>query len=283
MIERTFTKRTWLAACGVLLSCLAGCSDSGGSGGGAGASGSGGGAGSSGSGGAAGAAGGSGSGGAAGSAATEYAAVIRGTLASADLAQAKAAHDQIAQGGEANAKAAGDIAHDVLLGTTLLDSQENEFLAIDRWTDATAMKAFYADPQVAQAFGSLFASAPSIEFFRYEPSWVGWGDMNSGDVYQPYYFHFALGHLSAADTADAKAAHDQVASGGKQPSIDAGNVAHVVFLGLEDDKRFLGVDIWKSADNMEAFYTNPQFVAAFGSLFSDVSQPVYVSTDWHQW
>src|SRR5258707_14321275 len=66
----------------------------------------------------------------------EYAAVVRGTLASMDLAMDEATHDAIAKAGEASSKAAGDFAHDVLLGTTLLDSTKNELLAIDRWSDA---------------------------------------------------------------------------------------------------------------------------------------------------
>jgi quinol monooxygenase YgiN len=213
----------------------------------------------------------------------EYAAVVRGTLASSDLAQAKATHDQIASGAEAQAKAAGDHAHDVLLGTMLLDSVPNQFLAIDRWDDAAAMQAFYADPQVQQAFGSLFSQPPTIEYFTYHPDWVSWGDMTSGDAFDPYYFHFAIGTLKDTDTAKNKTYHDMVASGGKQPSIDAGNVAHVVFLGLTDERQFLAVDIWKSDTNIEAFYTNPQFVMAFAPLFESVSQPVFVSTDWHQW
>lgn len=269
MIVRTLSKRSGWVACGLMLAAVAGCGDGGGSGAN-GAAGAGGGA-------------GSGAGGGGGGSTLEYAAVIRGTLASNDPAAAQAAHDQIAEGGEAAARAAGDIAHHVLLGTTLLDSKQGEFLAIDRWTDLDAMKAFYANPDIAQAFGSLFAEPPSIELFRREPGWVTWGNMRSGDAYDPYYFHFALGHLSAEDTAQAQAAHDQVASLGKQPSLDAGNVAHVVYLGVDDDHRFLGVDIWKSADNMEAFYQDPQFVAAFGGLFSDVSQPVYQSTNWYQW
>ena len=43
--------------------------------------------------------------------------------------------------------------------------------------------------------GSVFAAPPSIEFFVAEPDWTQWGDMNSGDAYQPYYFHFALGEV----------------------------------------------------------------------------------------
>jgi hypothetical protein len=117
----------------------------------------------------------------------------------------------------------------------------------------------------------------------YAPDWVGWGDMNSGDTHDPYYFHLALGDLADPDIANDKQAHDQVASGGKQPSIDAGNVAHVVFLGIDDPLRFCAVDIWGSGDNIQAFYTNPQFVAVFAPLFDSISQPTYQSTDWHQW
>ena len=213
----------------------------------------------------------------------EYAALVRGKLASADLGAAKAAHDQIAAGGEPSAKAAGNFAHNPLLGTTLLDSVENEFLSVDRWSDKTAMEAFYDDPNVQQAFGGLFAAPPSVQFFVYAPSWVGWGDLTSGKGSSPWYAHLALGVLKDTDTAKNKAAHDAVASGGKDPSIAAGNLAHVVFLGLHDERQFVAVDIWGKSDSIQAFYTNPQFVAAFGPLFESVTQPVYHSTDWHQW
>src|SRR5262245_47854561 len=55
-----------------------------------------------------------------------YIALVRGTLAG-DLASAKSKHDQIAHGGESNAKNAGDSAHHAMLGTKWLDSKENEF------------------------------------------------------------------------------------------------------------------------------------------------------------
>jgi quinol monooxygenase YgiN len=214
---------------------------------------------------------------------TTFAVVVRGTLADADLAVARSKHDPIAMGGEAMAKAAGDIAHDVLLGTTLLDSTENEFLAIDRWTDEDAMRAFYQDPNVQQGFASLFAAPPSLELFGHAADWVSWGDMQSGDAYDPHYWHFALGTLAQAEVAQNRMAHDQVAAGGKEPSIGAGNVAHVVWLGLDDRRRFLAVDIWRDDDNLEAFYQNPDFRMAFTPLFESVSEPVYRSTDWYQW
>jgi quinol monooxygenase YgiN len=248
---------------------------------GTGATGGGGVGGDSGGSGAAGATGGGG--GAGGGASLEYAAMIRGTLADGNLEQAKAAHDAIAEGGQRAAMAAGDIAHDVLLGTTLLDSTENEFFAFDRWTDAEAMQAFYADPEVAAAFGSLFAAPPTVEYLAFHPEWVSWGDMESGDASDVYWFHLADGVLADKDPESAQAAHDQVAAGGKDPSIQAGNVAHLVFLGLDDPSRFVAVDIWGSAANIEAFYTNPDFVKAFAPLFESVAEPVYQSTDWYQW
>lgn len=212
-----------------------------------------------------------------------YLAVVRGKLSTSNLDEAKAKHDAVAKGGEANAKAAGDLAHDAMLGTTWLDSVENEFLGVDQWNDATRMQAFYADPQVQQGFAGLFAEPPVLEYFEAAPSWASWGDMTSGDAHPEHWFHLALGTLKETDVARSQSAHDQVASGGKQPSLDAGNVAHVVFLGLADKRRFVAIDIWKSGDAIEPFYSNPQFRAAFVPLFESVTEPVYRSTDWHQW
>jgi len=239
-----------------------------------------------------------------------YLALVRGTLAlpdggspgdagytAADLAAMRDRHNAIAMGGEAQARAAGDFAHDVLLGTTLLSqaggTKADEFVALDRWSDATAMQGFYANPQIAAAFGTLFSGPPSIELFEARPTWVNWGDMQSGDSHTPYWFHFALGTQSGSEDSARQLAHDQVACGGKAPSLGAGNLAHVVYTGLTDRSRFLAVDIWGSSTNIEAFYTNPDFVAAFGQLFSSVGQPTYVSTNgpatptgrtgWYQW
>lgn len=207
----------------------------------------------------------------------EYAAFVRGTLAITDLAEARAHHDQVAGGGEAAAREAGDFGHAVFLGTTLLDSVENEFLAIDRWSDAAAMRDFY---EQVGTFNGLFTGPPEIRFYSFEPEWVSWGEhQQPGD----HFVHLAIGQLSAADTAEAQAAHDQVAGGGKDPSIAAGNVAHLVYLGLDNPRDFIGVDIWASDENLAGFYQNPDFRAAFEPLFVEVSEPVFASTDWHKW
>ncbi len=214
----------------------------------------------------------------------EFIVIVRGQLVDADdLDAAQAAHDAIAMQGEAAAVAAGDFAHDVLLGMTILDSTENEFLAIDRWDDAQAMRDWYADPALQEAFGSLFAAPPQLQYFELAPDWVNWGGMDAGDAFDPYFFHLAIGVLAETDGEAARAAHDAVASGGMEPSIAAGNVAHVVYLGLDDPRQFVGVDIWSVGEPIEPFYSSRQFQAAFGPLFESVSEPVFQSTDWYQW
>lgn len=223
-------------------------------------------------------------GGTGGAVAPEFAALVRGTLFTADLAAAKTKHDEIASGGEPAAKAAGDIAHDVLLGTTLLGTVENQFVGIDRWTDGQAMSDFYMNPDLQAAFGQLFSAPPTLEAFQRQPTWHTWGDMDAGDTFDPYFFVVVRGKLKEADPAKAQAGHDAVASGGEATVTAAGDVAHIVFTGLQDPQEFLAIDIWKSSDDMEAVYTNADFQAAFGSLFE--GQPtlaVYRSTDWHQW
>ena len=64
----------------------------------------------------------------------------------------------------------------------------------------------------------------------------------------------------------------------------AGDVAHVVYLGVEDPRELLIVDVWTASDGIEAFYGNPDFMNGFSTLFdAPASVAVYRSTDWYQW
>jgi quinol monooxygenase YgiN len=238
-----------------------------------------------GSGGAGGEGGAGGMGGAGGAEDQEFAVVVRGILAGNDLQASQMSHDQLAMGGEAAAKAAGDISHDVLLGTTLLGTTENQFLAVDRWESADNLDAFYADPDFQAAFGALFSAPPTLEKFAFQRNWAGWGDdLNAGDASDPHYFVVVRGRLKDVGTAMSQAMHDEVASAGEAPAIAAGDVAHLPYLGKEDPREFLAVDIWSSADNLEAFYSDPAFQMAFAALFEGPPTiGVYASTDWHQW
>lgn len=247
------------------------------------AAGSGGSAGSAGSAGSGGSAGSAGSSGAAGAPGKTFAALVRGDLAKS-LADSKTAHDALAAGGEAPAKAAGDQGHDVLLGTSMLGTKQDQFLALDEWDNSAGMDAFYANPAFQTGFGALFSAPPVFETFEHQPTWHGWGDLNAGKASTPHFYVVVRGKLRAGDLNVIRGEHDALAAGGEAPAKAAGDVAHVVFLGRSDDHEFFALDIWSKSDNLVAFYSDPTFQAGFGKLFDGApTLGVYQSTDWHQW
>ena len=228
--------------------------------------------------------GGSAVGGGGGSAAGEWLALVRGTLATTDPADSQAAHDALAAAGEAPAKAAGDFAHIVMLGTALLGTEQGQFMAMDRWTSLAGMQAFYSDPDFQAGFGALFAAPPTLEIFEHQPDWHSWGSLDEASDSPTRHFVVVRGHLAEADPAVAQAAHDAVAAAGEATATAAGDVGHVVFTSVEDPQELLAVDVWPSSDNLEAVYSNPDFQAAFASLFdSPPTLGVYAATTWHQW
>mgnify|MGYP005851173231 CR=1 FL=1 len=215
--------------------------------------------------------------------AEEHVVVVVGTPFTADMAAMQERHDQVASGGEAQAKAAGDAGHKVMLGTTLLGTTENQFLAIDRWPDPTHMDAVYGNPDFAKALGSLFAAPPTVGTYVKRSTWKSWGAFDSATA-DPHYFVVVRGTLAESDPAKAQAAHDAVAGAGEAQAKAAGDLAHLVFTGRDDARQFLAIDAWNDSGPIEAFYGDPQFQAAFASLFAaPPTIGVYESTDWHQW
>lgn len=212
-----------------------------------------------------------------------YAALVRGDLFTDDLAMAQNVHDAISMMGEETATALGDFGHDAKLGTALLGGTQNTFLGLDQWDNLAGAQMLYSDPDFAKGFGMLFDGMPTLELFELREDWHSWGDLEAGDG-DDHWFVVVRGTL--ADDPDAiQPMHDMLAAGGQEASMAAGDVAHVVWLGAEDNpNEFFAVDVWNDDTNIEGFYGNPDFGKAFGALFD--GQPtvvVYASTDWHQW
>ncbi len=268
----------WLSGCGDDSSAIGGSGGEPSGGGGAAAGGA-----PEGGAGGGGAEGGGGAGGAGGGATSpEALAFVRGTLFTSDLAQAQTYHDGLAQQGEAPAQAAGDFAHDTFLGTALLGTTENQFVAFDRWSSDTNMDGFYGDPTFQQAFGNLFSAPPTLETFL-RSEFYGWGDLDSADATEPHYIVVVRGRL-AGTPAEVQPLHDAVAQGGEAAALAAGDVAHVVHLGRADDREVVILDLWTDDANIEAFYSNPDFQAALAPLFeAPPDLKVYASNAWHQW
>lgn len=213
----------------------------------------------------------------------EFLFVVTGSLTGADEEAAGAAHDQLAAGGEEASKAAGDFGHDALLATSMLGHTPAgiEFLGLDRWNDLAAAQGFYAIPEVAEGFAAVFTQPPGIAAYA-RMDWHGWGDLDSADG-ADHWFVVVRGRL-ADEPAVVRPGHDQIAAGGEELAKGAGDVAHVVYLGADDQREFLAIDVWSDDANLEGFYANPDFQAGFAALFEGPpSLVVYRSTDWHQW
>lgn len=217
-------------------------------------------------------------------AATDYAVLVRGELFSDDLAEVQPVHDAVAAGGEEAARAAGDFYHLAAVSTSLLGGTEGSFLGVDRWSEPQNIEAFYSDPALAEAFGALFASPPTIELFERQTDWYSWGDLPDTTAGEELWIAVVRGQLAESDPAAAQEAHDAVASGGQASSMAAGDISHVAYTGLGDPTQFLAFDVWESAENIEAVYGDPAFQAAFAPLFASApTLTIYRSTDWHQW
>ena len=209
---------------------------------------------------------------------------MRGTLFTDDLDEAQSLADALGAGGEEIATSLGDFAHDVLLGTDILGTAENEFLALDRWDNVEGMGMMYGDPDFQAGFSQLFAEPATLETFVTRDDWASWGTLESGDGHDPYYFVVVRGRLSTSDLDEAQAIHDELALAAQEVAEAAGDVAHVVHLGLDDPQEFMAIDVWTSDAAMEAAYLDPDFQAGFAAIFEDTPYVgVYRSTDWYQW
>ena len=235
-----------------------------------------------GSGGAGGSAGGGSAGGDGGAApAHEWDALIRGKLATSDLEKAQSEHDPLAKGGQKGAQALGDFAHFAMLGTTLLGTQKDTFVAFDRWHEDD-MDKLYDDPNFQKGLAPLFSGRPTLERFERQEAWEHWGDVDSGRSDGSFWFVVIRGTLK--DPKTAQATHDAAAKAGKDTANQLGDVAHRIYLGRDDAKETLIIDVWVASDKLEDFYADPNLQKGFAALFAaPPTLGVYRSTHWHQW
>ncbi len=86
------------------------------------------------------------------------------------------------------------------------------------------------------------------------------------------------------DPGTSKVIHDQVTAATKAMAIEAGDIAHWVYLGAQDARDFLGIDEWKTMEQSEAFSQNPKIREFFGQLFEGAPEVrVWKKSDWNQW
>jgi hypothetical protein len=101
-------------------------------------------------------------------------AMVRGQVSS--RAAAREAHNAIVAGGINQARAAGDLSHDVYFRLGAPDAPETlEFLAIDIWLSAAGMGQYYSDPAFLSAAQSLFVGPPATSaWVSPAGDWIEW-------------------------------------------------------------------------------------------------------------
>jgi quinol monooxygenase YgiN len=103
-----------------------------------------------------------------------YIGVVRGMLPSRH--QGCEVHNRLVTGTVDQARAAGNLSHEVYLRLTPPGAPESlEFLAVDCWMDLPAMASFYDNPDFQAGFHELFATPPAAGIWSHPAGqWVEW-------------------------------------------------------------------------------------------------------------
>jgi len=86
------------------------------------------------------------------------------------------------------------------------------------------------------------------------------------------------------DPASMQKVHDEVTGATREMAQQAGDISHAVFLDPLDQREFLGIDVWKTAEQAQAFSGDPRIQQFFAQLFE--GQPmieVWADSGWNNW
>src|ERR1700745_272977 len=86
------------------------------------------------------------------------------------------------------------------------------------------------------------------------------------------------------DASSIRRIHDEVTGATREMARQAGDISHIVYLDPMDSREFLGVDVWQSAEQAQAFAGSPQIQEFFVQM-SEGQPEVRVWTDpgWNKW
>jgi len=87
-----------------------------------------------------------------------------------------------------------------------------------------------------------------------------------------------------ADPTSMQKVHDEVTGATKEMAQQAGDISHRVFLCPQDHREFLGIDVWQTAEQAQAFSGDPRIQQFFEQLFE--GQPtieVWEESSWNRW
>lgn len=87
------------------------------------------------------------------------------------------------------------------------------------------------------------------------------------------------------DAAENRKIHDEVAAGGREAAASLGDTRHLAWVGLEDPRTFLAIDLWSDPEGLDRFFQDPAFGRALSAAFDgapavDVYAP---ASGWVSW
>jgi quinol monooxygenase YgiN len=86
------------------------------------------------------------------------------------------------------------------------------------------------------------------------------------------------------DAGSIKKIHDEVTAATKEMARQAGDISHIVYLNPQDDRDFLGIDVWQSAEQAQGFAGSPQIQEFFGRMFEGAPEvKIWGDAGWNKW
>lgn len=86
------------------------------------------------------------------------------------------------------------------------------------------------------------------------------------------------------DASSIRKIHDEVTGATKEMARQAGDLTHVVYLNPQDNRDFLGMDTWQSAEQAQAFAGSPQIQEFFANMFEGAPEvTIWVESGWNKW
>ena len=218
-----------------------------------------------------------------------YLLTIRGQLKPATLEAARAVHNATA-GAPANvaaARALGDLSHMVYVPANQTGPEAGEFLILDVWNSLEGLNQFFANKQVQEQAGEIFAQRdpvvwqPAPGFFNYYlPAPHGRDDRTVA---------FVRGRLPSLE--QGQAVHNQIVTNTVQAARMAGDLSHAAYLrlaapGTPEALEFCALDVWMDPVGMSRLYSDPAFPAALAQLFAGAptqSAWRHPAGEWVEW
>jgi hypothetical protein len=221
-----------------------------------------------------------------------YLLTIRGILLPPTWEDARKVHNETA-GAPRNVAAArslGDLSHMVYVpmgGGQPAAGGAGEFLILDNWNSLDGLNQFFANKQVQEQAGMIFAQrdpvvwAPAAGFHSYH---------FPAPHDKPERF-VAVVRGTVRSHEQAQQTHNDIVAIGINGARMAGDMSHEAFFRLTapdapERLEFLAIDVWYSAEGMGSYYGNPEFAKGFQELFTappTTSVWVQPAGDWVEW